>query len=273
MDIPGKVAVVTGAGSGIGRACAQAFAAAGARAVVLADRDVAGAQAAAQALAAQGHTALALACDVSREADVQAVVASTIERFGRVDVFFSNAGILGQPGGLDLDDALWTAMWNIHCMAHVWAARAVVPGMLRQEGGGYFLSTASAAGLLTIVESAPYAVTKHAAVAFAEWLAISYGRRGVRVSCLCPQSVDTAMVRDSPVGTGSAGLDGVVSPEAVAQHVLQAMRDEQFLILPHPQVAEYMQAKAANPGRWIGGMQKMSAKFSAPAFVPSAPQG
>jgi NAD(P)-dependent dehydrogenase (short-subunit alcohol dehydrogenase family) len=265
MDIQGKVAVITGAGSGIGRACAQAFAAAGARAVVLADRDLASAQAAAQAIEAQGHTALALACDVSREADIQALVATSTERLGRVDVFFSNAGILGQPGGFELDDALWTAMWNIHCMAHVWAARAVVPTMLAQQGGGYFVSTASAAGLLTIVESAPYAVTKHAAVAFAEWLAIAYGRRGVRVSCLCPQSVDTAMVQNSPVGTGSAGLDGVISPEAVAQCVLDALRDEQFLILPHPQVAQYLQAKGANPGRWIGGMQKMHARFATEA--------
>jgi short-subunit dehydrogenase len=146
-------------------------------------------------------------------------------------------------------------MWRIHGMAHVWAARAVVPEMVAR-GEGYFIVTASAAGLLNIVESAPYGVTKHAAVAFAEWLRIAYGRKGVRVSCLCPQSVQTDMTRD---GTGSAGLDGVLTPAQVGEDVVRTMRDEKFLVLPHPEVAKYFQAKAMDYDRWLGGMQKLYA--------------
>lgn len=178
------------------------------------------------------------------------------ERFGRIDVYCSNAGILGRLGGIELEDALWEKMWQVHGMAHVWAARAVVPQML-ERGEGYFLVTASAAGLLNIVESAPYGVTKHAAVAFAEWLRIAYGRRGLRVSCLCPQSVQTDMTRD---GTGSAGINGVLTPEQVAEVVVQAMREERFLALPHPEVAQYFQAKAQDYDRWLGGMQKLYAR-------------
>src|SRR5207244_297161 len=159
---------------------------------------------------------------VSRESDIEALVAQARERFGQVDVYFSNAGILGTMGGLELDNALWQKMWEVHGMAHVWAARHVVPAML-ERGEGYFIVTASAAGLLNIVESPPYGVTKHAAVAFAEWLRIAYGRRGLRVSCLCPQSVATAMTRQ---GTGSAGLDGGLSPAQVAENVVTTTRDE-----------------------------------------------
>lgn len=250
MDIRGKVAVVTGGASGIGRAVATRFAQEGARAVVVADLDLAGAQ----AVAAQiGEQALALRCDVSQEADIQALVSATRERFGQVDVFISNAGILGRPGGIELEDALWDKMWQIHGMAHVWAARAVVPEMV-ERGEGYFLVTASAAGLLNIVESAPYGVTKHAAVAFAEWLRIAYGRRGVRVSCLCPQSVQTGMVTGDG---GSAGHDGILSAEQVAGEVVATMQSEKFLVLPHPQVLQYFQAKAGDYDRWIGGMQKL----------------
>jgi short-subunit dehydrogenase len=147
-------------------------------------------------------------------------------------------------------------MWQIHGMAHVWAARAVVPEMV-ERGEGYLLITASAAGLLNIVESAPYGVTKHAAVAIAEWLRIAYGRKGVRVSCLCPQSVQTDMTRD---GTGSAGINGVLTPEQVADVVVQTMRDERFLALPHPEVAKYFQAKGQDYDRWLGGMQKLYAQ-------------
>jgi NAD(P)-dependent dehydrogenase (short-subunit alcohol dehydrogenase family) len=159
-------------------------------------------------------------------------------------------------GGIELDDALWDSMWKIHGMAHVWAARAVVPQMLAR-GGGYFLVTASAAGLLNIVESAPYGVTKHAAVAIAEWLRIAYGRKGLRVSCLCPQSVQTDMTRD---GTGSAGINGVLTPEQVAEVVVQTMREERFLALPHPEVAKYFLAKGQDYDRWLGGMQKLYAQ-------------
>lgn len=256
MDIRGRVAVVTGGASGIGAGLARRLAAEGARGVVVADVNLAGAEAVAREIGG-----LAVSCDVSREADIQALVAAASERFGQVDIFMSNAGILGRPGGIELEDALWDKMWQVHGMAHVWAARAVVPGMVAR-GEGYFVVTASAAGLLNIVESAPYGVTKHAAVAFAEWLRIAYGKRGVRVSCLCPQSVETAM---TAAGAGSAGLDGVLSPEQVAGDVIATMRDEKFLVLPHPEVARYFQNKAQDYDRWLGGMQKLYALHAAKA--------
>ena len=254
MDIRDKVAVVTGAAGGIGSAIAQRFAVEGARAVVVADIDLERAEAVASTCGAT-----AVRCDVSREADIRLLAEATRERHGRIDVYVSNAGILGQRGGIELDDGLWTAMWQIHAMAHVWAARAVVPEMAGR-GDGYFVVTASAAGLLSIVESAPYAVTKHAAVGFAEWLRIAYGRRGVRVSCLCPQAVQTSMT--SAGGGGSAGLDGVLQPEQVAEEVVAAMRDERFLVLPHPEVLEYFRHKAQDYDRWIGGMQKLHARHT-----------
>jgi NAD(P)-dependent dehydrogenase (short-subunit alcohol dehydrogenase family) len=250
MDIRGKVAIVTGGASGVGAGMAQRFAAEGARGVVVADVNLQRAEVVARAI-----DAVAVRCDVSREADIQALVATTRQRFGQVDIYMSNAGILGHAGGIELEDALWDKMWQIHAMAHVWAARAVVPEMVAR-GEGYFLVTASAAGLLNIVESAPYGVTKHAALAFAEWLRIAYGRRGVRVSCLCPQSVQTDMVTGDG---GSAGHDGILTPAQVAQEVVATMRDEKFLVLPHPQVASYFLNKAQDYDRWIGGMQKMYA--------------
>jgi NAD(P)-dependent dehydrogenase (short-subunit alcohol dehydrogenase family) len=254
MDIRGKVAVVTGGASGIGAGLAKRFAAEGARGVVVADVNFERAQGVANEIGA-----LAVRCDVSREADIQALVAATRERFGQVDIFMSNAGILGRRGGIELEDVLWDKMWQVHGMAHVWAARAVVPEMVAR-GEGYFVVTASAAGLLNIVESAPYGVTKHAAVAFAEWLRIAYGKRGVRVSCLCPQSVQTDMTAN---GTGSAGLDGVLTAEQVAGDVVATMREEKFLVLPHPEVAKYFQNKAQDYDRWLGGMQKLYAEHAA----------
>jgi NAD(P)-dependent dehydrogenase (short-subunit alcohol dehydrogenase family) len=254
MDIRGKVAIVTGGASGIGAALARRLAAEGARGVVVADVNLERAEGVAREIGA-----LAVRCDVSREADIQALAATTRERFGRIDIFMSNAGILGRPGGIELDDELWDKMWQVHGMAHVWAARAVVPEMVAR-GEGYFVITASAAGLLNIVESAPYGVTKHAAVAFAEWLRIAYGKRGLRVSCLCPQSVQTDMTAN---GTGSAGLDGVLTPEQVAGDVVATMRDEKFLVLPHPEVAKYFLNKAQNYDRWLAGMQKLYAAHAA----------
>jgi len=253
MEIRDKVAVVTGGASGIGAGMAERFAREGARGVVVADVDLERAQAVARDIGAQ---AMALHCDVSRESDIQELVRQARERFGRVDIYFSNAGILGRMGGIELEDALWDKMWQIHGMAHVWAARAVLPEMVAR-GEGYFLVTASAAGLLNIVESAPYGVTKHAAVAVAEWLRIAYGRKGVRVSCLCPQSVQTDMTRD---GTGSAGVNGVLTPQQVADVVVQTMREERFLALPHPEVAKYFLNKGQDYDRWLGGMQKLYAQ-------------
>jgi NAD(P)-dependent dehydrogenase (short-subunit alcohol dehydrogenase family) len=255
MDIRGKVAVVTGGASGIGAALAQRFAAEGARGIVVADLNLERAQGVADGI---GAAAVAVRCDVSREDEIQALVAGAKQRFGQVDIYMSNAGILGRMGGIELEDALWDKMWQVHGMAHVWAARAVVPDMVAR-GEGYFVVTASAAGLLNIVESAPYGVTKHAALAFAEWLRIAYGRRGLRVSCLCPQSVQTDMTAG---GTGSAGVNGVLTAEQVAADVVATMRDEKFLVLPHPEVAKYFLSKAQDYDRWLGGMQKMYAKHS-----------
>src|SRR3954465_2399071 len=198
MDLKGKVAVITGAASGIGRAAARRFKREGAAGLVLGDigfRKIDSTP--------EGVT---VPCDVGKEADVQNLVREAEKRFGRVDVFFSNAGIF-QAGGLAAPDADWERNWKIHVMAHVYAARAVVDKMV-ERGGGYFLVTASAAGLLNIVESATYGVTKHGAVAFAEWLAIAYGRKGLRVSCLCPQAVITGMYQRD---RGSAGVDGALT--------------------------------------------------------------
>jgi NAD(P)-dependent dehydrogenase (short-subunit alcohol dehydrogenase family) len=256
MEIHGKVAVVTGGASGIGAGLARRFAAEGARGIVVADLDLARAETVAREIGG-----LAVRCDVSREADIQALVAAARERFGQVDIFMSNAGILGRMGGIELEDELWEKMWLVHGMAHVWAARAVVPEMI-ERGEGYFVVTASAAGLLNIVESAPYGVTKHAAVAFAEWLRIAYGKRGLRVSCLCPQSVQTDMTAG---GTGSAGLDGVLTAEQVALDVVATMREEKFLVLPHPEVAKYFLNKAQDYDRWLGGMQKLYSLHTAKA--------
>lgn len=253
MEISNKVAVVTGGASGIGAGMAERFAREGAAGVVVADVNLERAQGVAARI---GERAMAVRCDVSREADIQALVRQARDRFGRIDIYFSNAGILGRMGGIELEDALWDSMWKIHGMAHVWAARAVFPEMV-ERGEGCFIVTASAAGLLNIVESAPYGVTKHAAVAVAEWLRIAYGRKGIRVSCLCPQSVQTDMTRD---GTGSAGLDGVLTPEQVADVVVQTVREERFLALPHPEVAKYFQAKGQDYDRWLGGMQKLYAR-------------
>jgi len=253
MEIRNKVAIVTGGASGIGRGIAQRFAAEGARGVVVADMNLERAEGVAREIGG-----VAIPCDVSREADIQALVASTRERFGQVDAYVSNAGILGRIGGFELEDPLWDKMWEVHGMAHVWAARAVVPEMTAR-GEGFFMVTASAAGLLSIVESAPYAVTKHAAVAFAEWLRIAYGRKGLTVSCLCPQSVRTDMV---PGDGGSASVNGILMPEQVADEVFRTMQSGSFLVLPHPEVARYFLGKAQDYDRWIGGMQKMYARHS-----------
>jgi NAD(P)-dependent dehydrogenase (short-subunit alcohol dehydrogenase family) len=250
MNLKGKVVVVTGAASGIGRAAALRFAAEGAAGLVLGDLNVE----ALRAVAAEVQ-GLGVPCDVSKEADIGRLVAEAEGEFGGVDVYFSNAGVIGR-GGLEASDAEWERNWKIHVMAHVWAARAVVEKMVAR-GGGYFLVTASAAGLLNIVESATYGVTKHAAVAFAEWLAIAYGRKGLRVSCLCPQAVVTGMYKGDG---GSASVDGALSAEQVADEIVKVMDAERFLILPHPTVLQYMRNKTADYDRWIGGMQKLYAK-------------
>jgi NAD(P)-dependent dehydrogenase (short-subunit alcohol dehydrogenase family) len=255
MEIRGRHAVVTGGASGIGRALCRRFAKEGARAVVVADLDRGGAEAVAREVGGR-----AVVADVGSEADVRRLLATAEQEHGPVDLFCGNAGI-GVRGGVEASDADWQRIWQINVMQHVYAARALLPGMLGR-GEGYFLITASAAGLLTQIGSAPYAVTKHAAVSIAEWLSVTYGDAGIRVSCLCPQAVRTGMTAGGP---GVAGLDGMLEPEQVADAVLDAMRAERFLVLPHPQVAEYVRRKAADHDRWIRGMRRLQARFGGTA--------
>jgi len=256
VEIKGKVVVVTGGASGIGAALVRRFAREGAGGIVVADLDLPQAQ-----LVADEVKGLALRIDVSNEADVQAMIEEATQRFGHVDVLCSNAGIaLG--GGVDASNADWQRIWEINLMAHVYGARAVLPQMIAR-GEGYLLHTASAAGLLSHPDSALYAVTKHAAVSLAEWLSINYGDKGIRVSCLCPQGVRTPMLLGKEGDRKSFLTEGSVSAEQVADDVVAAMRAERFLVLPHPEVHEYMQRKAADVDRWLGGMRRLRAKAEA----------
>jgi NAD(P)-dependent dehydrogenase (short-subunit alcohol dehydrogenase family) len=258
MKLREKVVVVTGGASGIGRSLALRFAAEGARALVIADLDLAAAQDVAGSVGG-----LAVKTDVSDENDLNSLIDQTLDRYGRIDLFCSNAGIGGVPGFEQVSNEDWERIWRINVMGHVYAARAVLPAMLAR-GEGYLLNTASAAGLLTQIGSAPYSVTKHAAVAFAEWLAITYGDRGIKVSCLCPQGVLTPMLTAAAEqGSGAFLLDGALAPEEVADSVVKALDREQFLILPHPEVARYFQNKASDYERWLAGMRKLQVKNEA----------
>lgn len=256
MEIPHQVIVVTGGGSGIGRALCERFAADGARAVVVADLDGAAAR---QVAAAIGPRAQAHALNVGVESEVQALVDAVTAQHGRIDLFCSNAGVIVRADE-DAANAHWQRHWDVNVMAHVYAARAVLPQMLAR-GSGYLLNTASAAGLLSQVNAAPYSVTKHAAVAFAEWLSIAHGERGIRVSCLCPQGVDTPMLR-STGGTGRKSflVEGALSAERVAECVVEGLKREEFLILPHPEVLSYFQRKANDYERWLRGMRRLREK-------------
>jgi len=251
MKVQDKVCVVTGAAGGIGEAIARRYAREGARGVVVADRDAGRLEAVAKDIGG-----IAVACDVGREADVKKLVAEAERHYGPVDIFFSNAGI-GRGGHEDASDQDWADSWAIHVMAHVYAARALVPGMLARKSG-YLLNTASAAGLLASMGSAPYGVTKHAAVALAEHLSIQYGDKGICVSVLCPQAVDTNMLRMA--GAGAASVDGVLHTDAVAQTVIEVMEAETFLILPHPEVSQYMTRKIGDYDRWLRGMRRLRDK-------------
>ena len=251
MEAAGKVIVVTGGASGIGRALCERFAAEGAQQVVVADLNGEGA-----AAVAEGIGGVSRKVDVGVEADLAALIDHTESEHGPIDLFCSNAGI-GLGEGLAEPDAVWDAIWRVNTMAHVWAARHLVPRMIAR-GGGYLLNTASAAGLLTQIGSVTYAVTKHAAVALAEWIAITHGRDGIKVSVLCPQAVRTAMTADGP---GVAGVDGMIEPEQAADAVVEALREERFLVLPHPEVAEYMRRKATDYDRWLHGMRRLQERF------------
>jgi NAD(P)-dependent dehydrogenase (short-subunit alcohol dehydrogenase family) len=250
MKLAGKVAVVTGGASGIGRAMCRRFAAEEARAVVVADLN----GAAAEAVAGEIGGA-AFEVNVARESDVARLVREVEAKFGAIDLLCSNAGIMVE-GGPEASDANWQRIWEINVMAHVYAARAVLPGMLAR-GEGYLLQTVSAAGLLTLIGSAPYSVTKHAALGFAEWLAITYGDRGIRVSVVCPQGVRTAMLVDSDTGPANFLKATAVEPEDVAEVVVRGLAEERFLILPHPEVEEYFRHKAGDYERWLRGMRKL----------------
>jgi NAD(P)-dependent dehydrogenase (short-subunit alcohol dehydrogenase family) len=253
MLIKDRIVVVTGAASGIGRALAQRFHAEGAKLVVCSDIDGEGAAAVAASVGGVSfHT------DVAMEADIRHLI-ETVERdHGPIDLFCSNAGI-GIGGGAEASNNGWQKIWDINVMAHVWAARHLVP-LMAARGGGYLMNTASAAGLLSQIGSAPYAVTKHAAVGLAEWLAITHGDQGIKVSVLCPQAVRTAMTAGNPDGVAS--VDGMIEPEDVADCCLRAIEAEEFLILPHPVVLDYMRRKTNDYGRWIKGMQKLNRQYA-----------
>jgi len=252
MKVAGKIVAVTGGARGIGRALVQRFAREGARHVAVADLDEAGAHAVAAPLRGS-----AMRVDVSRESDVAAFIETTEHTHGAIDLFCSNAGIaVGR--GLETPDEVWQKIWEVNLMAHVYAARHLVPRM-SARGGGYLLNTASAAGLLSQIGSATYAVTKHAAVSLAEWIAITHGHQGIKVSVLCPQAVRTDMIAGNEGDVAS--VDGIMEPEQVADAVIAGLEAEKFLILPHAEVAQYLQRKAADRDRWIAGMSRLQQRY------------
>ena len=251
MKLGDKVVVVTGGANGIGRALCRRFAAEGARAVIVSDLDGEGASRVAEEIGG-----MAVTSDVSVEADIIRLVERAVEAYGRIDLFCSNAGILGERGGAEVTDEAWGQIWGINVMSHIYAARAVLPGMLAR-GEGYLLQTASAAGLLTQIGAAPYAVTKHAAVAFAEWLSMTYGDRGIKVSCLCPQGVRTRMLFGEDGKGDNFLVPGALDPEEVADVVVEGLEKESFLILPHPEVLEYFRRKSNDYDRWLRGMRRL----------------
>jgi len=255
MRVQDGIVVVTGGANGIGRALCRRFAAEGARAVIIADieRDQAR-EVAAEIGGWDIHV------DVASESDVQMLVDDVLKRFGQIDLFCSNAGV-GVEGDCCAPDRDWLRSWEVNVMAHVYAARAVLPGMLAR-GEGYLLQTVSAAGLLTMLGSAPYAVTKHAALGLAEWLNVTYGDQGIRVSTLCPLGVKTRMLERAEFGGGTFLLEDAMEPEAVAQAVIEGLDAEHFLITPHPKVREYFRRKADDYDRWLAGMRRLQANMT-----------
>jgi NAD(P)-dependent dehydrogenase (short-subunit alcohol dehydrogenase family) len=254
LELADRNVVITGAGSGIGRALAERVAAERPRALVVADLDLPAVQSLEKEIGA-----VAVQADVSREEEIKALISRATEVGGQVDVFVSNAGVPGPAGGPEAPDDDWELAWKVNVMAHVWAARALLPEMTAR-GEGYLVSTASAAGLLTQASALAYSATKHAAVAVAEWLSIIYAEAGVRVSCLCPLAVSTPMLEralEDPVGSTVLLADEVLEPSDVAEAVIQGIREERFLILPHPRVAEYMALRGARHDRWLQGMRRL----------------
>jgi len=259
MNVKDKIVVVTGGGDGIGRAMCERFHREGAKAIIVADLDGAKAEAVARSVGGKGYK-----CDVANEQDIVRIVEETEKNIGPIDLFCSNAGIVDRAASPDdvtsATNESWNRSWYVHVMSHVFAARALLPRMIAR-GGGYFLNTSSAAGLLSQIGSAVYATTKHAAVAFAEILAITHRDQGIKVSVLCPQGVDTPLLRS---GTrGPQHLDGVLTPEECVDAVIKGLEAESFLILPHPQVATYIRNKGENYERWLGGMVKLKRSLAA----------
>ena len=256
MNVQGAVCVVTGGAGGIGSALARRLAGDGAAGVVVVDLD-----AAATERAAEGCGGVALAGDVTDLATHERAVALAEERFGPVDVYCSNAGIGGSS--IDGAPARWDDIWRVNVVAHALAARAVLPSMLERERG-WLVQTASAAGLLVNLGDPAYTATKHAAVGLAEWLAATYRHRGIGVCCLCPMGVDTDMLRQSQESTSGAVVTGagdVLAPDVVAAHVVDALRDERFLVLPHPEVADFLTEKVADVDRWLGAMNRVQQRL------------
>jgi NAD(P)-dependent dehydrogenase (short-subunit alcohol dehydrogenase family) len=248
MELRDKVVVITGGTGGIGQAMAKAFKAEGARAIMLADLDADRVASVAATLGCDG-----MACDVTCETDVAELVRVTEARHGSIDLFCSNAGAGGAGVLTDASNEVWQKQWELHVMSHLYAARAVLPSMLARKSG-YLLNTASAAGLLAALGSGPYTVTKAAAVKLAEFLAITHGDDGIRVSVLCPQGVNTAM---APRSLGDGQTDGIIEPEELAQVVVDTLREERFYVLPHPEVGEYVRRKGNDVDRWLNGMRRL----------------
>ncbi len=255
MELDGSVCVVTGGAAGIGRALAQRFVAEGAATVVVADVDEVKLAATAEEIGA-----VAIPTDVSREGPIRELIDRTEAEHGPIDLFVANAGIGGHPGGPEVPDEEWQLIWQINVMHHVWAARHLVPRW-KERGGGYLLTTASAAGLLSNLGTAPYTVTKHAAVGLAEWLSITYADDGIKVSVLCPQAVRTAMTDSDDPAIANVVAHGMIEPEDVADTVVTGLRDESFWILPHPEVADYVAHKGTNIESWLDAMRRLQRRF------------
>jgi len=255
MELQDKIIVITGAASGIGKALAIRFKAEGAKQIVAVDINIDGAQATADLIGG-----VAMSADVSNEDDIVRVIEDTEAQIGPIDLFCSNAGV-GMAESLDSSNREWQMSWDINVMSHLYAARHLVPRMVAR-GSGYFLNTSSAAGLLNQIGGAAYGVTKHAAVGFAEWLAIHHQHQGIKVSLLCPQAVRTPMTENDNDATAAAASNGMIEPEELAESVVEGLRNESFVILPHPVVLDYMRNKTANYDRWIGGMNKLMRKIT-----------